>query len=366
MRSVVTTKRNGIGVIGCGKISDIYLKNLTGARSVEVLGVTDMVAERAEEKAAAYGVPALSLDALLESEDIGYVVNLTVPAAHVEVSEAALNHGKHVYSEKPFSLGKDEGTRLWELARGKGLRACSAPDTVLGGGIQTARKLIDDGWIGEPVAGTAFMMGHGPENWHPNPHFFYQPGAGPLFDMGPYYLTTLVHLLGPVADVAAMTRASFAERVIRNPSRNGERIPVNTPTHVAGTLAFEAGPLVTMVQSFDVWSSTLPRIEIYGSEGSMVVPDPNTFGGTIMVRHHDASEWQSMAPLFRPVENSRGIGVLDLVEAVEAGRTPRCDGSIGLHIVEVMEAMLQSGDTGRRITIETRPERPEPMPLSLR
>jgi predicted dehydrogenase len=351
-----------IGVIGCGNISDAYLKNLARHPRAKVVAVSDVVMERAEAKAQAYEVEALTVEEMLGRRDISVILNLTVPQVHAEVSRSALLAGKHTYSEKPLALNKADAHQLVALAREKGLGLGSAPDTVLGVGIQTARKALDNGWIGRPVAGAAFMMGHGPENWHPNPDFFYQPGAGPLFDMGPYYVSALFQLLGPVARVTAMTGAAHQERVVRNPVRYGLRIPVNTPTHVAGTLAFSAGPIVTFVTSFDVWASSLPRIEIYGTEGTLIVPDPNTFGGPVRIRRQGAEDWTDLPLLTEPLPNARGIGLVDLVEAVETGREPRAGGHIGEHVVEVMESLLQSGEAGRAITIESQPARPAPMP----
>jgi predicted dehydrogenase len=235
----------------------------------------------------------------------------------------------------------------------------------MGGGLQTCRKLIDDGWIGQPVAATAFMTSHGPEGWHPDPFFFYQPGAGPMFDMGPYYLTTLIHLLGPVRRIASMARASFPERVITSQPRYGETIAVNTPTHVTGVLEFAGDAVATMVTSFDVWGSTLPRIEIYGSEGTLSVPDPNTFRGPIQIRRARQTEWSDVPLAYGYTENSRGLGVADLAYALRSGRPHRASGELAYHVLDCMHAFLDSAKAGRHVSLESTCDRPAPLPLGL-
>ncbi|HEU5086878.1 MAG TPA: Gfo/Idh/MocA family oxidoreductase, partial [Roseiflexaceae bacterium] len=281
-----------IGIIGCGNISGIYLENGKLLDAFNIVAVSDIDMDRASARAAEYGVPrACSVDELLADPDIQIVINLTIPAAHAEVARQVINAGKSVYNEKPLAVRREDGRQLLELAREKGVRVGCAPDTFLGAGIQTCRKLIDDGWIGEPVAAVAFMPSHGPESWHPNPEFFYQVGGGPMFDMGPYYLTTLVNLLGPVRRVAGSARITFPERTITNQYNYGDKIKVNTATHIAGVMDFHSGAVGTIITSFDIWSASLPRIEIYGSQGSLSVPDPNTFGGPVLVRRAGATEW---------------------------------------------------------------------------
>ena len=238
-----------IGIVGCGKISDIYLKNCHQRfPGMEVAAVADLITEVAQAKADEYGVKrVLTVDELVADPEVEAVLNLTIPSAHAEICEKTILAGKHSYTEKPLSIDFEDGKRLVNLAEEKGVRLGSAPDTFLGGGLQTVRKLLDDGWVGSPVAATAFMTGRGPEGWHPNPHFFYQRGAGPLFDMGPYYITAMVTLLGPVKRLAAATRVTFKERIATSKERYGERIPVEVPTHVAGTLEFESGAIGTLV-----------------------------------------------------------------------------------------------------------------------
>ena len=263
-----------VGIIGTGNISNIYLENLTKAEKIELIGCADLHFESALEKANKFGIPALRVEEMLKS-DAELIINLTVPGAHFQVCKDIVTAGKHVYVEKPLTIHREEALELLALADANGVLVGGAPDTFLGAGIQTCRQLIDEGVIGEPVAATAFMMCHGHENWHPNPDFYYQKGGGPLFDMGPYYLTTLVHLIGPVKKVSGSARLTFPERKITSMPRNGEQIKVEVPTHVTGTLEFENGAIGTMITSFDVWGHGLPHLEIYGTEGSLRVPNPN-------------------------------------------------------------------------------------------
>jgi predicted dehydrogenase len=359
-------RRTKLGIIGCGNISGIYLTVCPTFDLLEVAACADVVLERAEAQAAKYGVPvACSPADLLRDPEIEIVVNLTIPRAHGEVALAALAAGKSVYSEKPLALTRAEGQEILQQARAGGLRMGGAPDTFLGGGLQTCRKLIDDGWIGTPVAATAFMLGHGPENWHPDPEFFYQPGAGPLFDMGPYYLTALIALLGPVRRVTSSARITTPERIIGSEPKRGTRIAVNTPTHVAGVLDFASGPVAMLVTSFDVWSAEVPRIEIYGTAGSLSLPDPNTFGGPVRVRRAGAEEWSTVPIPFGYTQNSRGLGVADMAYAMRSGRPHRANGDLTYHVLDIMHALLEASDAGRHIDITSTCTRPAPLPLDL-
>ncbi|MDA0336721.1 MAG: Gfo/Idh/MocA family oxidoreductase, partial [bacterium] len=298
-------------------------------------------------------------------EDIEIVINLTVPAVHAQVNEQILLAGKHAHTEKPFAVELADGKAVLDLAHEKGLRTGGAPDTFLGGGLPQSRKLIDDGWIGEPVAATAFMAGRGPEAWHPNPDFFYKAGGGPMFDMGPYYLTALVSLLGPVRRVTGSARASFAQRVITNPElRTGEKIDVDIPTHIAGVLDFCGGAVGTIVTSFDVWSHNLPRIEIYGSEGSLSVPDPNTFGGPVRIRRGGQDTWQEVA-LTHSTDVGRGIGVADMAYGLRSGRPHRSSGELAYHVLELMHAFHTASASGAHVRIESHVERPAALPMGL-
>ena len=355
-----------VGVIGCGTISGIYLKNRTRFETFDVAACADIDMDRARARAEEYGVPrACTVAELLADPEISVVINLTVPQAHATVALAAVRAGKSVYNEKPLTLSREEGRLLLDEAKANDVRVGCAPDTFLGGGLQTSRQLLDAGAIGEPVAATAFMLSHGPENWHPNPEFYYQVGGGPLFDMAPYYLTALINLLGPVRRVSGSARASFPTRLIGSEPFRGQTITVNTPTHVATTLDFTAGPIGTLLTSFDIWSHNMPRIEIYGSEGSLSVPDPNRFDGPVRVRRMGEDEWTEV-PVTRPYsDNSRILGVADMVQAIQSGRPHRASGDLAYHVLEIMHASLESSEQGRHIAIASSVERPAAFPEDL-
>ncbi len=353
-----------VGIVGCGNICDKYFRTCATFADIEIVACADLLLERARAKAAQYGVRALSVAQLLEDPEIDIVLNLTIPQAHAEVDLAALEAGKHVHSEKPLALDVADGKRIVAAAEERGLRVGCAPDTFLGGGLQTSRKLIDDGWIGRPVAATAFMAGHGHERWHPDPAFYYQAGGGPMLDMGPYYITALVHLLGPVERVTGSTRITFPQRTITSQPRYGERIDVEVSTHQAALLEFSAGLVATVIMSFDVWSHNLPRIEIYGTEGSLVVPDPNTFRGPVLLRRAGAEDWSEI-PLTHSDGVERGIGVADMAGAIRQGRPHRASGDLALHALEVMLAVEQASGSGAHVTIESSVERPASLPVGL-
>lgn len=348
------------GVIGCGNISSVYLRNLPRF-GVPVVAVADLDLDLARARAAEFGVArALSVAELLADPELGVVVNLTVPGAHAAVARAAVEAGKHVYNEKPLATELDAARVLLDEAASRGLLVACAPDTVLGAGLQTGRAALDAGMIGMPVAATAFMLSGGPESWHPNPAFFYAPGGGPLLDMGPYYLSALVTLLGPVSRVTGFARAHLSEREVGSGPRQGERFPVLTPSHVAGVLEFALGSIATLVTSFDVLAHETPRLELYGTTGTLSLPDPNTFVGPVRLGRR--GEWREL-PLTHPhAENSRGLGVADLAAAAAEGRAPRASGELALHVLEVMHAVLRSGEEGRAVSIASTVERPAPMP----
>jgi predicted dehydrogenase len=359
------TNRTKIGIIGCGKISGIYLQSDRTFANVQIVGCADIDRARAEEQAATYAIKAYAVEELLADPEIEIAVNLTIPAAHAEVATAALQAGKSVYSEKPLALDRNEGRKLLELAAAKNLRIGCAPDTFLGGGLQTCRNLIDKGVIGEPVAATAFMMSHGHESWHPNPDFYYQRGGGPMFDMGPYYLTALVSIMGPVRRVAGMTRITFPQRTITSQPKAGQIIQVEVPTHVAGLLEFANGAIGTVIQTFDVWGANLPRLEIYGTEGSLSLPDPNTFGGPVRVRLAGKSEWEEVPLTHIYTENSRGLGVADMAAAIRGGRPHRASGELAFHVLDIMQAIHEASEQGSTIELGSRCERPAMLPIGL-
>jgi len=355
-----------VGIVGCGNISSTYLTQLATFSTLDVVAVADLMPERAAAQAAAFSVPrACSPDELLAANDIDLVINLTIPAVHAEVSLAALRTGKAAYSEKPLALTRTEGLAIATVASEAGLRVGCAPDTFLGAGLQTCRRIIDEGGIGEPLGATAFMVGAGPEAWHPDPAFFYDHGAGPLFDVGVYYLTALVSLLGPVVRTSGSARISRPQRVIGSAPRRGEVIQVNVPTHVAMTLDFDSGPVASVVASFDVQASELPRMEIYGTEGTLSVPDPNTFGGPVRVRKAGETEWSGI-PLVPGYEgNARGIGVADMVGAMAEGRPHLASSELALHVLDLMQAAHEASAEDRCIRPQTTCERPDPLSFPL-
>jgi len=359
-------KKKGVGIIGCGNISQAYFKGIDVYDNVKVIACADINEAAAKEKAEEYGVEALSTEALLARDDIEVVVNLTTPQYHVPVNKAILEAGKHAHCEKPFGLDLQGGQEVLDLAKAKGLRVGCAPDTFLGAGHQTCRKWIDDGWIGQPLAGTAFMMCPGHESWHPSPEFYYLKGGGPMLDMGPYYVTALVNLLGPAKRVIAMTKKSWTERTITSDPKKGTVMPVEIDTHQAGVIEFQNGALITVVMSFDVRRHGHHPIEIYGSEGSIQCPDPNGFGGEPTYSSRNKRDWTPI-PLSHPHKgNHRGVGAADLALAVDQGRTPRCDGSLALHALEVMLAFETSSQQGQPIEIKTQTQQPAALPLETR
>lgn len=357
--------RVGVGVIGCGTISDAYFDACLSFNNMEVIACADLDPARAEAKAAKYGFRALGVEALLAEPAIDIAINLTIPRAHAEVAGAAIAAGKSVYNEKPLAVRRSDGHELLIAAQTRGVRVGCAPDTFLGGGLQTCRRLIDDGKIGRPVAATAFMMGHGHESWHPDPAFYYQIGGGPMFDMGPYYLTALVSLLGPVRRVTGSTQVTFAERTITSDPKGGETIRVEVPTHVTGILDFAAGAIGTITTSFDVWAAELPRIEIYGTEGTLSVPDPNGFGGPVRVWTTQTPEWREVPLSHGYTGEWRGIGVADMANALQSGRPHRAAGALAYHVLDIMQSIDEASREGRHIDLTSTCERPAPLPVGL-
>lgn len=358
-------KKTKVGIIGCGNICGIYFQASKTFDILDVVACADIMPEKAQAMAAEYGCKACTVDELLADPDIDIVINLTIPAVHADVSLAALNAGKCVHSEKPLAVSRADGKRVLDFAASKNLRVGNAPDTFLGGGLQTCIKLIDDGWIGRPIGATAFMAAHGPESWHPNPEFFYKVGGGPMFDMGPYYITALVAMLGPVRRVSGSTRISFPERIITSQPKYGTKVKVEIPTHIAGLMDFACGAVGTIITSFDVWAAHLPCIEIYGTEGSLSVPDPNCFGGPVRVLRAGASSWTEVPLSHGYSDNSRGIGVADMAYAIRSGRAHRASGELAYHVLDVMCAFHDSSNAGKHIELESTCVRPKPLPLGL-
>lgn len=349
----------GVGIVGCGVISDIYLRNAALFPQIEMRAVADRVPEAAKARGAEYGIAALTVAELLARDDIDIVLNLTIPAAHAEIARAALDAGKHVYGEKPLAATLHEARAVQEAAARSGLRLGCAPDTFLGGGHQTARALIDRGRIGRPVAGTATLMVPGHERWHPNPDFYYAPGGGPLFDMGPYYVTAMVNLLGPVAQVSALAARSRDTRVIATGPRADETVPVSIDTHIAGVMKFQSGAIVQIATSFDVMAHRHTPLELYGTEGSLIIPDPNRFDGTVEL--FDGA-WQPQPTRHAHGDGKyRGLGLADMAAAIAEDRPHRASGELALHVLEVMEALIASATDGTAIRIRSSCARPEPL-----
>ena len=358
-----------VGVIGCGKISGAYFSRLPKFDILEVKSCADLWTDRARASAEEYAIPvACTVDEMMGDPEIEIIVNLTIPKAHYPVAKAALEAGKSVYGEKPLTVSREEGKELLDLANAKGLLLGSAPDTFLGGGIQTCRKLIDDGWIGAPVAATAFMLGHGHESWHPDPEFYYEVGGGPMFDMGPYYLTALVNLLGPVKRVTGSARISFPERTITSEKKYGKKVQVEVPTHVTGLMDFANGAIGTIITSFDVWGHTLPFIEVHGSLASLLVPNPNTFGGPVKIKfgHDPDKQWREVPLTHVYSENYRGIGVADMAYAIRSGRPNRASGALAYHVLDLMHSFHDASDQGKHIEMASTCDRPAALPIGLR
>ena len=358
-------RKIGVGVIGCGVISKAYMTAMKRFPQIELKAVADMRSAPAEARGAEFGVPAMRVDQLLKRDDVEIVVNLTVPLAHTDVSLAVLNAGKHVHSEKPIGVNMIEARKVMDLAAQKNLRVGCAPDTFLGGGHQTARKLIDDGAIGRPVAGTAVFGCPGHERWHPAPGFYYLRGGGPMLDMGPYYITDLIQLLGPIASVMGAATRPKSERIVGNGPLNGKAIPVEVSTHVAGVLEFVSGAVISILMSFDVPKHRHTPIEIYGTEGSLLVPDPNRFGGEVILAK-TGGEWEAQPHTHGNTDGEfRSIGVADMAAGILSGRPHRASGALALHALEAMEAFQVSSDEGRRVRLETTVERPAMIPAGL-
>ncbi|MDQ0577247.1 putative dehydrogenase [Agromyces albus] len=352
-----------VGLVGAGFISRMYFDTLKRIQDeVRLVRIADVDLARAVETGAAQGVPGGSVDELLADPEVDVVLNLTIPMAHAEVATRSLEAGKHVYGEKPLAVTVAEARSVLDLAQQRGLWVGCAPDTVLGTGIQTARRAVDDGMIGPPVAATATMAIPGHEAWHPNPDFYYAPGGGPLYDMGPYYLHALITLLGPVARVSASSSRPVTERVIASGPRAGERVPVLTDTHITGLLEHVDGAITTLTMSFDtVGTRTLP-IEVHGVEGSLLVPDPNEFSGTTSLKRR-GEDWVEL-PISAGYENSaRGFGLLDF-HRTPAGEAPRADAGIAFHALEIMESMMRSSVEGARLDLGATAGRSRPVPLT--
>ncbi|MFD2215634.1 Gfo/Idh/MocA family protein [Metabacillus endolithicus] len=387
-------ERVKVGIIGCGTISNVYLDNLTQRyKLIEVVACADLFVEKAEELAKKYNVPkACSVEDLLADPEVEIILNLTIPAAHYEINVAALQSGKHVYCEKPLALNLEDAKKSIELANEKGLMLGCSPDSFLGAGIQTSKKVFDGGWIGEPVSVTANFMCHGHELWHPAPDFYYKEGGGPILDMGPYYITAMVALLGPIKKITCIAKKTYEERTVLNSKiRSKKSIDVEVPTHYSGLVEFENGVTATVNMSFDIWFSNLPKLEIYGTEGTLMVPDPNMFGGPVklirgdnMVDSIEGLDWiesiqiinskSKMEEFVREIPiayhnigyNSRGLGVLDMASALRGERKHRTNTDLTYHVLEALLAFDISAKEETTYIMTSTCEKPAGVPTGLR
>ncbi|MHC4561577.1 MAG: Gfo/Idh/MocA family protein [Planctomycetota bacterium] len=340
----------GLGIIGCGSISNAYLEMCKNFKILNLKSCADIVMERAEAQGEKFGVQACTVDEMLADDEIEIVVNLTIPKAHAEVNLAAIEAGKNVHVEKPFAVTRDQAAKVLAAAEAKGVLTGAAPDTFLGAGIQTCRKLIAEGAIGRPIGATAFMMCHGHESWHPDPEFYYEAGGGPMFDMGPYYLTALVNLLGPIKQVTGVTGKAYETRTITSEKKSGKVVPVEVPTHVTGLMQFAEGAIGSIIMSFDVWTHRCPIIEIYGTEATLWVPDPNGFGGPVFV----GTDWEGRdeVELTHTADpNGRGMGPADMAYALRTGRKHRATGELGNHVLDAMWAFHDAADAGKHVEL---------------
>ncbi len=370
-----------VGLVGCGRISDIYLQTLAGIEGIEVVACASLDIQESRVKADKYGInKACTVDEVIEDGAIDCILNLTIPTAHAEISRRALNAGKHVYSEKPFVTDFNDGKELLALSKNRQLKLGNAPDTFLGERWQTVRRLIDDGAIGRPTGVFVHVGTHGTERHHPNPDFYYGKGGGPLLDLGPYYLTAMIFCLGPVTRVAGMSNRAFNKRQIENGPRNGEWIPVDVDTHSLSLLEFSNGVIGTMNISFDVWDSEAPRLEIYGEEGVISIPDPNPvhganiFHGPVWLRTRETTRWPFQPPPggreeWQIIESnsgfdrdSRGVGLMEMVMAINENRPVRASGELAFHVFEIMDAINRAAKSGKYQTIISSCQQPEPLP----
>ncbi|MEP7172461.1 MAG: Gfo/Idh/MocA family oxidoreductase [Aestuariivirga sp.] len=363
------TDKLRIGLMGCGNISTTYFKFVPLFKGIEITACADLNPEMARKRAEEFCVKTMKPADLLASKDIDLVLNLTVPDAHFGVSFAGVKAGKHVYSEKPLVLSMKDGVALKKAADAKKVRVGCAPDTFLGGAHQLARKAIDGGLVGKITSGTAMVMSHGMEHWHPNPDFFFMPGGGPILDLGPYYIANLINLIGPVKRVVALTSMAQKSRTITSQPRSGQKIPVKTATNIQALLEFANGATITLITSWDVWAHRHSNMELFGTEGSLYVPDPNFFGGEVLSTKRDG-EAEALPPWDHPfgipnqdnrgpVANYRTAGLADMAAAIKGKRDMRCSLDRTLHGVEVMTSILASGAKGKFIAMKTTCTRPK-------
>jgi len=367
-----------VGVIGCGNIADIYFKNSKQFfNNFEIDACADINEEASKIFAKKYNVRQLSVEDILADKEIEFIINLTTPNVHYEVSKSIIESNKHSYSEKPLSIEFDDGKKLNDLAEENNVYVGCAPDTFLGAGIQTARNLLDDNAIGNVQLGSISMAVPGHEMWHPNPDFYYKYGGGPILDMGPYYFTALVSLLGPVVNVDSKIKSVYEKRVIGSGNRKGQEIKVDIPTSIISHLEFKSGALIDTFFSFDIWKHNKSHIELYGDKGSLSVPDPNMFGGELLKCASKGGEWESIPTTHMnlgkynieknhervnedpTVANYRGIGVSEMIDSIKKGKKNRCSGELSLHVLDIMDSILESGKSRKKVNLRSECEKPE-------
>ena len=349
----ITSRPIRVGLVGCGNVSRRYLEHVAEFDELDVVACADAMPANAAAVGQEFGIPALGVDELIGDVTIDLVLNLTIPRSHAEVTMRALRAGKHVYTEKPLAADLSDARAIMALADELGLFVGCAPDTFMGAGITASRALIDEGAIGEPVSANAFMMTPGPEQFHPGPDFLYREGAGPLFDGGPYYVSALVSLLGPVARVGAVSTTGRTDRTVLVGDRAGERFPVETSTHVAGVLQFVHGAVGSLITSFDVIETSAPRLEVHGTEGSIIAPAPNSWGGPAWVRRAGEQEFMEV-PIAADGAGFMGMGLVDMARGLQLGREPRASGARGLHVLEVLTGIDRSASCGGQFYDMTR------------
>ena len=361
-----------VGIIGCGNIADIYFSNSKRYfNNFQIVACADIKNEAAKNYAEKYGVKQLSVDQILSNKEIELIINLTIPDVHFEVSKSILESGKHSYSEKPLSIKLEHGVELVDLGNSKGLYVGCAPDTFLGAGIQEAKKIIDQNEIGKINLGSISMGVAGHEIWHPNPDFYYKYGGGPILDMGPYYFTALVNLLGPAKNVFTQSRTVYQKRVIGSGDRQGQEIEVEIPTTLVSQIEFQNGALIDSFFSFDVWKHSKNHIELYGDKGSINIPDPNMFGGDILVCKSKNGDWENIdtknnnlgkiniknksekANESPGIANYRGIGVSETVDAIKNNRLNRCSGELSLHVLDILDSIITSSKKNKKIELRS-------------
>lgn len=372
----MTIKPVKTAVIGCGNISSIYLENAAKWDILDVQACANRTLPRARVQAEKFNIPkVMSIEDVLFDPEIELVINLTTPDVHAEIGLAALRAGKSIYNEKPLAINRNDALQMLTEAESRGLRVGCAPDTFLGAGLQTCRQVLDAGEIGNPIGVNAFMFIQGPEVWHPDPGFLYQVGAGPLFDIGPYYLTALISLLGPIKRVTGSAGRTLTQRTIGSGPKQGQKFPVETPTHIASVLDFVNGAIGTLTTSFEVAVSAGAAINLYdvggalleiqGTNGTLSIPDPNMFGGVVKVRRLGEKDWREIPFVNEYTGNDRGLGAADLAYAIRSGRTHRADGRLAYHVLDVMHAILEASEMEHHIHINSRCERPAPLPVGL-